>query len=125
MRVLIVEDNPEAAQAIAGLVRRFGYETHVAHDGPQALKEAAENQPDVVLLDIGLPTMDGYEVARRLRDQAQDKRPLFIALTGHGNEQDRRLSTEAGIDLHLLKPADPRDVEAVLKRFEQIVLPRS
>jgi CheY-like chemotaxis protein len=83
-----------------------------AHDGPAALGEAEAFRPEVVLLDIGLPRMDGYEVARRLRQHEGLKQAFVVALTGYGQDEDRRRAREAGFDVHLVKPADP---EAVLQ----------
>ena len=125
MRVLVVEDNPDAAQSMAMLLRQVGYDVRIALDGPTALKEAEESQPDVVFLDIGLPGLDCCEMAMWIRGQARDRQPLLIAITGYGREEDRERSAAAGIHLHLVKPADPRQLEAVLKKFEQIVLAES
>jgi two-component system, OmpR family, response regulator len=122
MRVLVVEDQPEAADCIALLLRHAGHDTEVAADGPSALAAAEANAPDVVLLDIGLPGwMDGWEVARRLQDWHAFKRPLVVALTGHGDDEDRRRSEEAGIDLHLTKPVDPGQLQKLLSRFRSVI----
>ncbi len=122
MRVLVVEDQPEAADCIALLLRHAGHDTEVAADGPSALAAAEANAPDVVLLDIGLPGwMDGWEVARRLQDWPAFKRPLVVALTGHGDDEDRRRSEEAGIDLHLTKPVDPGQLQKLLSRFRSVI----
>jgi CheY-like chemotaxis protein len=123
LQVLVVEDNLDAAQTTAQLVRLGGHDARVAGDGPSALQALYQGQPDVVLLDLGLPGMDGFEVARRMRELSRDKDPFFIAITGHGQERDRRRSHEAGIDLHLLKPVDPRTLQDLLKRFARVVLP--
>ena len=97
----------DAASSLARLLTRlYGQEVRVAHDGPEALTAAEEFGPEVVLLDIGLPGMDGYEVARRLRADAQFGGTLIVALTGWGQESDRRRSEEARIDHHLVKPVD-------------------
>jgi two-component system OmpR family response regulator len=122
MRVLVVEDNPEAAECIALLLRHTGHDAEVAADGPSALAAMEANAPDVVLLDIGLPGwMDGWEVARRLQDLPTFKRPLMVALTGYGDEDDHRRSEEAGIDLHLTKPVDAGQLEALLSRFRSVI----
>jgi two-component system CheB/CheR fusion protein len=105
-RVLVVEDNPDAAESLALLLRAAGHEVRVAADGPAALEAAAAFRPQVVLLDIGLPKMDGYEVARRLRRGAGRDGLLLVALSGYGQEEDRRRSRAAGFDAHLVKPAD-------------------
>jgi PAS domain S-box-containing protein len=107
-RVLVVDDNVDAATSLAKLLTRFhGQDVRVAHDGPAALREAGDFRPDVVLLDIGMPGMDGCEVARRLRAQPETGRALLVALTGWGQESDRQRSREAGFDHHLVKPVDP------------------
>jgi CheY-like chemotaxis protein len=124
MSVLVVEDNPDAALSMAMLLRHLGYVAFVAPDGPTAIREAEEHYPDVVLLDIGLPGMDGYEVARRIRQlhsRSFTDRPLFIAITGYGRREDRQRSREAGIDLHLVKPANIEHLEDVLKRFKAVL----
>src|SRR3954469_5124709 len=94
MRVLVVEDNADAARSAAALVRRWGHDVRVAFDGPTALREASEDEPDVVLLDIGLPGMDGYEVARRLRELLHEKGTLFVIISGYGAEKDLLRSKE-------------------------------
>ncbi|WP_240911550.1 hybrid sensor histidine kinase/response regulator [Paludisphaera soli] len=103
--VLIVDDNADAALTLARLLESSGHRVEAAHDGPAALERAGSRPPDVVLLDIGLPGMDGYEVARRLRASGLD-RAMIVALTGYGQEEDRRRSREAGMDAHLTKPVD-------------------
>jgi PAS domain S-box-containing protein len=115
LRVLIVEDRADAAESLALLLQLHGHEARVARDGPSALKEAASFGPDAVLLDIGLPGMDGYEVARRLRRQEGGGRALLVALTGYGAEDDRRRCLEAGCDGHLVKPAEPAEVIGLLE----------
>jgi two-component system, OmpR family, response regulator len=121
LRVLVVEDYPDAATSTALLLKLFGHEVDVAGDGPTALRAAAAFAPDVVLLDIGLPGMDGYEVARRLSSQATARRPFFIAVSGYSQSPDRRLAMEAGIDMHLLKPVDPDHLRLLLQRFLHIL----
>jgi CheY-like chemotaxis protein len=90
----------------------------VAYDGPEALAEAAARRPDVVLLDIGMPQMDGYEVARRLRQGAEGGKLVLVAVTGYGQEEDRRRAREAGFDYHMLKPVDPGDLRELLSATE-------
>jgi CheY-like chemotaxis protein len=119
LRILIVEDQPDAADSLAMLLRLKEYEPVIAHDGRDALQKASDEEPDVVLLDIGLPGMDGYEVAARLKALPADERPFIIAITGYGEEQSRRRSAEAGIDVHLLKPADPELLLRLLKRLDR------
>jgi CheY-like chemotaxis protein len=124
LRVLVVEDDADLAAALAGWLGRLGHEARVAPDGPAALGAAEACPPDVILLDIGLPGMDGYHVARRVREEivpALPKAPLVIAVTGRGNEDDRRQSEAAGIDLHLTKPVDTVQLLRVLRRFQDLI----
>jgi CheY-like chemotaxis protein len=104
--ILIVDDNKDAAEWLATLLNLNGHETHVAHAGITAIETAQRVRPDAVLLDIGLPGLDGYEVCRRIRQQPWGKGLALIALTGWGQEEDRRKSKEAGFDTHLVKPVD-------------------
>ena len=120
LRVLVVEDHADTAESMAVLLRLHGHEVDVAPDGPTALRIAAQNPPDVALLDIGLPGMNGFEVARRLQERP-GKKPLLVAVTGYGQEEDHRRSEQAGIDLHLLKPVDPEPLEKLLARFKTII----
>lgn len=113
-RVLVVDDNRDAAESLAILLRSFGSETCVAFDGPSALRALSEFRPDAVLLDIGMPGMDGHEVARRIRARPEFSHVLLVALTGWGQEEDRRRSRLAGFDHHLNKPADMNALVAVL-----------
>ncbi|HZR07447.1 MAG TPA: CHASE domain-containing protein [Myxococcales bacterium] len=115
-RVLVVDDNLDAADTLAEAVRLDGHEVRVAHDGPSALEEAREFVPDVVLLDIGLPGMDGYEVVQKLRELPQTREAQIVALTGFGQQSDRQRALAAGFDDHLVKPADLETVTAVLRR---------
>jgi signal transduction histidine kinase/integral membrane sensor domain MASE1/ActR/RegA family two-component response regulator len=114
LRVLIVEDNVDSADSLAHLLRRRGHETHIARDGNQGLASARALRPDVVLLDIGLPGLDGFEVARHLREEADAEGLLLVALSGYGQESDRRRAREAGFDHHLVKPVDLEALGAVL-----------
>jgi CheY-like chemotaxis protein len=105
--VLIVDDHHDSAESLTLLLRLWGYQTVEAHDGPAALAVAVAQRPDVILLDIGMPVVDGYEVARRLRELPATRDALIWALTGHGREEDRQRALEAGCDLHLVKPFPP------------------
>ncbi len=108
LRVLVVDDNRDAANSLGKLLTRlYGQDVRVVYDGQDALAAAAEFLPEVILLDIGLPDIDGYEVARSLRARDDSPRPLVVALTGWGQDTDRQRSREAGFDLHLVKPVDP------------------
>jgi CheY-like chemotaxis protein len=106
-RILVVDDNQDAAEMLSALLRHEGHETLTVHDGAQALTHAAAFRPHAVLLDLGLPTLDGFEVCRRLRTQPEYAGTTVLALTGWGQEQDRRRSAEAGFDGHLVKPVEP------------------
>jgi PAS domain S-box-containing protein len=133
-RVLVVDDNLDAAETLAEMLELWGHEVRVAHDGPAALKAVVSYEPEVVLLDIGLPGMDGYEVAQQLRkdeggrrkDEGEPIHPssfrlrplLLVALTGYGQEEDRRRSREAGFDRHLTKPVDPAAIQEMLNNIE-------
>ncbi|HEX6861341.1 MAG TPA: ATP-binding protein, partial [Thermoanaerobaculia bacterium] len=114
LRVLIVDDNEDSAESLALLMRLTGHEVRTAYEGLSALAEARTFMPEVVLLDIGLPRMDGFQVARRLRQQPGGDRLMLLALTGYGQEEDRRRSREAGFDHHLVKPIDLERLQELL-----------
>jgi DNA-binding response OmpR family regulator len=120
LRVLIVEDYPDAADSLRLILDLYGFEAQVARDGLAALQAARSFRPDVVLLDLGLPGMDGWEVARRLPAVATEKMPFLIAVTGFGREDDRRRSAQAGIDLHLVKPVDAEVLVGILKEVHRV-----
>jgi PAS domain S-box-containing protein len=107
LRVLVVEDNIDAAESLATLLRLWNHDVHVVHDGCKAVEAAREQHPEVVLLDIGLPGLDGYQVARCLRDDLHLDHALLVAMTGYGQPEDRRRSREAGIQYHFVKPVEP------------------
>jgi CheY-like chemotaxis protein len=109
LRVLVVDDNVDAAESLAAVLRTAGHTVRTAHNGPAAIGAAAGMRPDAVLLDIGLPGMDGYEVARAVR-RGPAGGAVLIAVTGYGHEDDRRRSKEAGFDHHLVKPVDPAEL---------------
>lgn len=114
-RVLVVDDNRDAAVSLGRLLERlYGQEVRVAHDGPSALATAEQFHPDVILLDIGMPGMDGHEVARRLRQRPDFAHTLLVAITGWGQEADRQRSSQAGFQRHLVKPVDPAEIRALL-----------
>ncbi|HKD36162.1 MAG TPA: response regulator, partial [Pirellulales bacterium] len=106
LRVLVVDDNHDTAKSLAMLLGTNGHSVEVAHDGYGAIDKAHEFQPDVILLDLGLPGIDGYKVAQRLRADDQFKNTRLIALSGYGQAQDRQRSAEVGFDQHLVKPID-------------------
>ena len=113
-KVLVVDDNADAADMLAILVRMMGGEAETAGDGPAAIERAAQFAPEVILMDIGMPGMDGYETCRRIRQQPFGRGVLMVALTGWGQQRDKERAAEAGFDLHLTKPADPADIERLL-----------
>jgi signal transduction histidine kinase/DNA-binding response OmpR family regulator len=113
-RILVVDDNEDAADLLASALEVMGHTTRVAHDGPEALKAAAEFDPDLALLDIGLPVMDGYELARRLHDDPGLRRMPLVAVTGYGQPADRQRSEAAGFDAHLVKPVDIERVGSLI-----------
>ena len=117
LRVLLVDDNEDAAELLASALEIMGYTTRVAHDGPEALKAATEFDPDVALVDIGLPVMDGYELARRLHDDPGLRRVPLVAVTGYGQPSDRRRSEAAGFDAHLVKPVDIERVGSLIRQL--------
>ena len=121
LRVLIVEDSSDTALSCQLLLQLHGLEVQTVPNGLQALEVVPTFRPDVVLLDIGLPGLDGWEVARQVRTSPTAKPPFLIALTGSGQPEDRRRSQEAGIDLHVLKPADPVWLARLLERFQHVV----
>ena len=110
-RVLVVDDNVDAADMLVMMLQMFAREVKAAYSGQAALETAVEYQPDFVLLDIGLPDMNGYEVAQHLRRQQRTKNVSLIAITGYGQDSDRKRSEEAGIDIHLVKPVDPKKLK--------------
>jgi PAS domain S-box-containing protein len=114
LRVLVVEDNPDAAESLRLLLELLGHEVRVAQTGPDGVKEAAAWRPDAVISDIGLPGIDGYEVARQIRRLGGMERAVLVALTGYGAEEDRRKSDESGFDRHLVKPAEAADIQRAL-----------
>ena len=116
LRVLMVDDSDDGATSLALLLQVWGHTTRIAHDGPQAIEAAREFRPDIVFLDIGLPVMDGYEVCRRLRDNPDLARTIFVALTGWGGEEDKKRAQDAGFAFHLVKPVNPDQIEDVLKK---------
>jgi PAS domain S-box-containing protein len=104
--VLVVDDNVDAARSTAMLLSAWGHTVRVAHNGPEALAAAAESVPEIIVLDIGLPVINGFEVARQLRQQSQFDKTIVAAVTGYGQAEDRRRSRDAGFDYHLTKPVD-------------------
>jgi DNA-binding response OmpR family regulator len=119
VRILIVEDHADTARSLATVVQLWGHQAQVAPNGEAALVAGAATPPEVVLLDIGLPGMNGWDVAKRLRAMALTPRPVIIAISGYGRDTDRLQSYEAGIDNHLTKPVDPAFLQELLARVEE------
>ena len=117
VQILVVDDNRDSAESLAMLLEIKGHEVRTAHDGPEALKILAAFRPRLIILDIGLPGMNGYEVARRIRESTELRGVTLAALTGWGQDEDRRRSRAAGFDHHLTKPANPDEVEKILTEF--------
>jgi len=120
-RVLIVDDNADAADSLCALLQISGHEAKTVYRGADALREMISFHPDVVLLDIGLPDLDGYEIARRARASLGERCPNLVALSGWGREEDRELAFEAGIPVHLTKPVDVTTLERVLENSARLV----
>jgi CheY-like chemotaxis protein len=116
MSIMVVDDNVDAAETLGLLLEASGHRVSVEHDPLRALERSRSEAPQVCLLDIGLPGMDGYELARRLRAQPATEHALLVAITGYGQDSDRRLSMEAGFDKHLVKPIDLDTLLAALAR---------
>jgi CheY-like chemotaxis protein len=112
--VLVVDDNVDSAQSMAMLLRMVGHDVEIAHDGPGALEQVARVNPDIILLDIGLPGMTGLEVAKHLRSRPEGQGLRIFAMTGYGQEADRQRSLEAGFDGHLVKPVQPGELFALI-----------
>jgi signal transduction histidine kinase len=116
-RVLIVEDNPDAQAALSCLLELWGHEVLLADDGPAGIEAALGARPDIALVDLGLPTVDGYEVARQVRAALGNASPLLIALTGYGAPEQRSAALAAGFDLHIVKPVEPERLAALLEEY--------
>jgi CheY-like chemotaxis protein len=114
-RILVVDDNVDAADSLSHVLRLQAHEVRVAYDGLAALAAARDMKPDVVLLDIGLPAMDGLEVAKSLRARSDGPRPLLVAMTGFGQAEDRARTAAAGFDHHLTKPVDPKLLQSLIQ----------
>lgn len=112
LSILVVDNDPDSADSLALLLEHWNHRVCVAYDGAQAIEVFRRQLPSVVLLDIGLPDIDGYDVARTLKQEKH--KALLVALTGYGNDGDRRASAEAGFDRHFVKPLDIRSLEELL-----------
>ena len=118
-RILVVDDNEDSASSLAAMLEILGHEAQAVFDGAAAVETAESFRPDVVLLDIGLPKMNGLAAARKIREHAWGQAMLLIALTGWSDEKDRRRTAEAGFDLHLVKPIDPTALENMLAQRQR------
>lgn len=118
-RVLVVDDNQDAVDSLARMLTLMGHQIETANDGFAALEKAEQFKPDFIVLDIGMPKMDGYETARQIRKRSWGNEVYLIALTGWGQTEDRRKSQEAGINLHLVKPIEPKTIERILRNDPQ------
>jgi CheY-like chemotaxis protein len=113
-RVLVVEDNPDAAQSLREALELFGHEIAVVYDGHEALRRARDLKPEVVLCDIGIPGLDGYGVARAVREDDSLASPFLVALTGYARPEDRQRAKDAGFQCHLAKPPDVEAINRIL-----------
>src|SRR5262245_16043010 len=118
LRVLVIDSDVDTAESTAFLLRLDGHDVRTTSSGAVALRVAEAYEPDVVLMELGLADMDGYTVARRLRDRRAEMRPILIAVTGHGTIEERQRSADAGIHLHLVKPVDPALLAGLLEQFD-------
>lgn len=119
-RILVVDDHADTVLSLAKLLGILGHDVRTARDGPGAVVAALDWRPEFILLDLGLPGMDGYQVAARLRQEASCQDTVIIAVTGYGQPEDRRLSRAAGIDHHLVKPVDLGQLLALLARSNRV-----
>ena len=113
-KILVVDDNHDSALSLAMMLSIMGHDTRTAHDGESAVATAETFLPDVVLLDIGLPKLNGYEVAQRIREKSWGASMYLIAVTGWGQDEDRQRSSEVGLNLHMVKPVEPAALEKLL-----------
>lgn len=118
-RILVVDDNHDSALSLAMMLSIMGHETRTANDGESAVTAAENFLPEVVLLDIGLPKLNGYEVAQRIREQSWGTSMFLIAVTGWGQEEDRQRSSEVGLNVHMVKPVEPAALEKLLAGLSQ------
>src|SRR5262249_41008758 len=119
-RILVVDDNRDSAESLSMLLRIMGNDTETAHDGLETLRVGAAFRPDVILLDIGMPRLDGYETARRIRQTPWGKPVVLVAKTGWGQDDDKRRSREVGFNFHMVKPVDPAALVKMLAEMESM-----
>src|SRR5437762_11646846 len=113
-RILVVDDNRDAADALAKLIRSFGHEVRAVYGGKEALEETASFLPDMALVDIGMPDLDGYETVTELRQRRGQVHLIVVAVTGHNSDEDKRRAYESGFDLHVAKPMDVETLKELL-----------
>lgn len=118
-KILVVDDNRDAADSLAAILRVEGHEARAAYSGAEAVQAAEEMKPDVVLLDIQMPEMSGYDVARALRDYRRGVRAVIVAVTAYGQESDRLAARQAGFHHHITKPVDPARVLEIIESVDQ------
>jgi CheY-like chemotaxis protein len=123
LRILVVDDNLDSADTLALLLQSSGHNVRIANEADTALETADTFKPQVIVLDIGLPKMDGYQVAQRLRQQPQLENPFLIALTGYGQDEDRQRSKQAGFNYHFVKPVDPQGLQSLISSLAGRYLP--
>jgi CheY-like chemotaxis protein len=123
LHILVVDHDLETAAAMTTRLRRCGHRVQAAADGHSACRVALSQPPDVVLLELALPDLDGWEVARRLQETSWEKKPFLVAFTDDGGDEERRRSHQAGIDLHLVKPVNLDLLRRVLQRFHRVIMP--
>ena len=118
-RVLLADDNADFANSLGQLLSSQGHQIRIAYDGAEALATAREFIPDIAFIDIGMPKVHGYEVARRMRAESATSACVLVAVTGWGQENDRKRAREAGFDRHLVKPVDPAEIESILASYQR------
>jgi CheY-like chemotaxis protein len=118
-RILIADDNPDVLESFELMLQLLGHEVMTAVDGLEVLEKAEQFWPEVIVLDVGMPKLDGYETARRLRQQPWGRDAVLVALTGWGTEKDKKQSAEAGFNIHLVKPVDAPTIMKHLEKFDQ------
>jgi CheY-like chemotaxis protein len=114
LRVLVVDDNVDAAESLRMVLAMMGHQVHTRYSGADALKASTEHQPDVILLDIGLPGLTGFQVAEQVRGTPGMEGIALVAITGYGQQEDHQKSKQAGFDYHLVKPVDPQQLQQLL-----------
>jgi CheY-like chemotaxis protein len=118
-RILIADDNPDVAEAFEMMLQAIGHDVETAHDGIEVIEKAERYQPDIIVLDIGMPKLNGYDVARHLRKQPWGRDIVLVAVTGWGDEKDKGRSHAAGFDVHLVKPVDPGALGSLLSSINR------